>query len=143
LIYGQGIESCMNDGTYDIGVRAIGNSLSVRPIEGYALPVSGYYLALEHKWNSKLQSTMSYSSSTVQNALAVSAATFRQGHYALINLVYSPFDCLLIGAELQWAQRINESEVDGFRQVQQRRIQCSIKYSFDKMLKVLHSKLAD
>lgn len=131
FIYGKGIESCMNDAPYDIGIRVIGDSSSNRPIEGYALPVCGYFIALEHEWSKRLTSTASYSTTVIDNAPTSSPQTFRQGRYALINLLYYPTEHVMFGIELQCADRKNEAAVDGFQSVQQRRVQLSFKYSFD------------
>jgi hypothetical protein len=135
VIYGKGIESCMNDAPYDIGIRVIGDSLSNRPIEGYALPVFGYFAGLEHHWGAQLRSTASYSWTNISNAKTSLPQNFRQGRYALLNLLYFPNEKVMVGVELQWAQRLNEEEVDGFLKAQQRRVQLSFKYSFDHKLK--------
>ncbi|MFM9026736.1 MAG: DcaP family trimeric outer membrane transporter [Bacteroidota bacterium] len=135
IFYGKGIQSCINDGTYDIGVRTIGDSLSKRPIEGYALPGGGFFAALEHRWNSKLSSTLAYSTLFIDNAQSTLATSFQQGNYALTNLRYKPTSSLMVGVEFQWAQRRNEAAVNGFQTAEQRRIQLSFKYSFNHKLK--------
>lgn len=132
---GKGFESCMNDAPFDIGIRSTGDSSPTRPYEGYALPAIGYFLGLEHHWNEKLMTSVFYSTVSIYNAPTTEPISMKTGTYILANLLYFPMEQLMIGAELQWAQRVNEAEVNGFQSSDQRRIQFSFKYSFSTHLR--------
>jgi hypothetical protein len=59
------------------------------------------------------------------------ADAFKRGHYALVNLLSHPLPDLMMGAELQWARRENNSDgwrTDGYRP------QFSFRYSFAKSM---------
>lgn len=135
VLGGKGIESCLNDAPFDIGIRATSDSSSTRPYEGYAVPVIGYCIGWEHQWTDKLVSSVFYSTVRIDNAPQTNPTTMVQGIYALANLIYFPVKQLMVGAEFQWAKRVNETEVNGFQTSDQRRIQLSFKYSFSTQVR--------
>ena len=135
ILYGCGIESCMNDAPADIGVREIGDSLSNRPLEGYALPTFGYFLALEHSWNNKLSSSFAYSNVIIKNSATSLPGTFREGSYAMANLLYYPTEHLMCGVEFQYAYRQNQAVLNDFIESSMRKIQVSIRYDFGQTWK--------
>ncbi|GGK89103.1 DcaP family trimeric outer membrane transporter [Rufibacter glacialis] len=126
LVYGNGIQSYLNDASFDIGIENNLDNPST-PIVGVALPVVGGFAFLEQKWNKTWSSTMGYSRVRIYNSDAQAAHAFKRGHYALFNVLYQPFFQFLAGAELQWGQRNNFS--DGFSSSAVK-VQLSLRYSF-------------
>lgn len=129
LVYGEGIQNYMNDAPADIGIQ---NNPGVpsKPVIGVALPVTGIVAFLDHNWNDKFSSSVGYSSVSIDNADASTASTFRQGDYAIVNLLYTPVERLMMGAELQYGKRQNFT--DGFSS-DIVKLQVSFKYNFSQM----------
>jgi hypothetical protein len=125
-VYGEGIENYMNDATVDIGI--VPNTMSSRrPIEGEALPIFGLVAFYDRTWNDKWTSTIGYSRVDIDNTEGQTDDAFKTGQYALVNMLYTPTPGVLLGPELQWAQRENFEDnwkVDDFR------VQFSFKYNF-------------
>ena len=67
----------------------------------------------------------------IDNSEAQAANAFKNGHYAILNLLYQPFSPFLAGAELQWGKRHNFR--DGFSSSDVR-LQFSVKYSFSHLV---------
>lgn len=126
LVYGRGMENCLTDAGPDIGIK---NNFRdpTTPLLGVALPVLGGFAFLEHNWNSKWSSTLGYSQVRIYNAEAQAGNAFKDGGYAVVNMLYQPFPKFMSGVELQWGQRKNFS--DGF-QTSAVRLQFSWKYNF-------------
>jgi hypothetical protein len=126
LVYGKGIQNHLTDAASDIGIE---NNFSdpTTPLLGVALPVVGGFAFLEHKWTGTWSSTMGYSRVRIYNTDAQAANAFKNGHYAILNLLYQPFAQFLAGAELQWGRRNNFR--DGFDSSAVK-VQFSLKYSF-------------
>ncbi|OKL39517.1 DcaP family trimeric outer membrane transporter [Pontibacter flavimaris] len=126
LVYGKGIQNYLTDAAADIGIE---NNFDnpTRPLVGVALPVAGGFAFLEHKWTSAWSSTMGYSRVRIHNSDAQAGNAFKNGHYAILNLLYQPFSQFLAGAELQWGKRNNFS--DGFESSAVK-VQLSLKYTF-------------
>ena len=125
-VFGQGIENLMNDAPTDIGIE---NNFTnpVSPVKGVALPVSGFTIYIDHRWNEKFTSSAGISAVKIQNSNAQAENAFRSGKYASINLLYSPVPNLLAGAEIIWINRQNFN--DGWSS-SSTKIQVSVKYSF-------------
>jgi len=106
IVYGEGIQNYMNDAPADIGIK---NNLSNprQPILGVALPVTGIVAFLDHNWNSKFSTAIGYSSVLIDNSNGSSPDAFRKGDYAIVNLLYTPAERLMMGAELQYGKRTN------------------------------------
>ena len=103
----------------------------MRPILGKTIPITGLVLFLDHTWNEQFSSTIGYSRQDNDNREAQSPSAFRDGHYALGNILYYPAQNVMMGAELQWGRRENFSDgfqSDGFK------IQFSFKYNFSHKL---------
>ncbi|GEO05822.1 hypothetical protein AAE02nite_34860 [Adhaeribacter aerolatus] len=130
FVYGKGIENHLTDAGPDIGIK---NNLSdpTTPVLGVALPVIGGLAFLEHDWDNRWSSTLGYSRVRIYNSDAQAPDAFKNGNYAILNLLYQPFSQFRTGAELQWAKRNNFS--DGFDS-STIRVQLSIKYSFSHSL---------
>ena len=124
--YGEGIQNYMDDAPEDVGPR-ITSGDPRRPIVAEALPVFGMVAFLDHTWNERFTSAIGYSLVDVDNSTGQAPDAFRTGQYALVNLLSTPVPNVLMGAELQWARRENNSDgwrVDGYR------LQVSFRYSF-------------
>ena len=124
--YGEGIENYMNDGPVDIGVK---NNLTnrVTPVLGAALPMFGMSAFYDKTWSDKWTSTAGYSRLDIDNSDAQQPAAFKNGQYALANLLYYPVHDVMLGGEFQWGKRENFS--DGFS-FSDYRFQFSFKYNF-------------
>jgi hypothetical protein len=125
-VFGEGIQNYMNDAPVDVGIKNNpGNP--VTPIIGVALPVQGIVAFLDHTWNDALTSSVGYSRLDIDNSNAQSPSAFKDGQYALFNLLYTPMKNVLVGGEFQWGRRENFS--DGWS-VNDYRLQFSFKYNF-------------
>ena len=121
VVYGEGIENYMNDAAADVGITNDIDDI------GEALPVLGIVLFFDYAWDEALTSTVGYSRVDIDNSPGQSPGAFKTGQYALVNLLYHPAANVMMGPELQWAKRENNSDgwsVDDFR------LQFSAKYSF-------------
>jgi hypothetical protein len=126
VLYGEGIENYMNDAPSDVGPKPNpGNP--TRPIKGVALPVTGVSAFLDHTWNEKFTTSIGYSFVSIDNSEGMAPTSFKDGSYALANLLYSPVKDVMMGIEGGWIQRKNES--DGFKE-DDYHVQVSAKYNF-------------
>ncbi|MEI7981430.1 MAG: DcaP family trimeric outer membrane transporter [Bacteroidota bacterium] len=126
VVYGQGCQNYMNDAPEDIGIKK-NPSDSIKPIKGVALPVLGIVAFLDVNWSKKLSSSVGYSRVDVMNSDGQAPTAFKNGQYALANLLYYPVKGVMAGLEFQWGQRQNYSDAwiyDGYK------VQISFKYNF-------------
>ena len=130
--YGKGIENYMNDSPVDVGIQLNPGGGPRRPIIGVALPITAMVAFLDHNWNKRFSSSVGYSFQSIDNSNGQAANAFHRGHYALGNLLFYPYDNVMIGGELQWGKR--ENFLDGFKS-DDVRIQFSFKYNFSKEFK--------
>jgi hypothetical protein len=126
LVFGEGIQNYMNDSPVDVGLV---NDLSnpVTPVRGEPLPIVGIVAFLDHSWNEMLSSSIGYSRTDIDNTDAQAPSAFKNGQYALGNLLYTPVPNVMVGGELQWGRRENFSDgfhSDGFK------VQFSFRYNF-------------
>jgi hypothetical protein len=120
----------MNDAPADVGVESnFGNA--VTPVKGKALPVLGIVAFYDHTWNEMFSSSVGYSRIDIDNSNGQNANAFKDGQYAIFNLLYTPVKNVLVGGELQWGKRENFS--DGFSS-DDFRVQFSFKYNFSYKL---------
>jgi DcaP outer membrane protein len=125
-VFGEGVENYMNDAPVDVGIKANpGNA--VTPIVGTALPVQGIVAFYDHTWNELFTSSVGYSRIDIDNSNGQAANAFKDGQYALFNLLYTPVKNVMVGGELQWGKR--ENFRDGFTS-DDFRVQFSFKYNF-------------
>jgi hypothetical protein len=125
-VFGEGIQNYMNDSPVDVGlVRNPGNA--VTPVEGKPIPITGIVAFLDHSWNSKVSTAIGYSGQMNDNTEGQAPDSFKNGHYALGNVLYSPVPNAMVGVEFQWGRR--ENFTDGFTQ-DATKIQVSFKYNF-------------
>jgi hypothetical protein len=125
-VYGHGIQNYMNDAPVDVGIE---NNFSnpVKPILGKALPLLGLVGFIDFTWNDKWTSTIGYSRVDIDNSDGQAPNAFKSGQYALANVLYYPAKGVMLGPEVQWGYRDNNS--DGWH-VDDVRVQFSFKYNF-------------
>jgi hypothetical protein len=126
VTYGKGIENYMNDAPIDVGVE-LNPTNRVTPVEGELLPVFGMSAFYDKTWNDKWTSTAGYSRLDINNSDGQLPADFKSGQYALGNLLYNPTPDVMVGGELQWGQRKNNSDGWSFSDY---RIQFSFRWTF-------------
>jgi len=129
-LYGEGIENYMNDATIDVGVEGDSTN-TAKPIKGKALPVQGIVAFLDNNWNSKLSTSIGYSSVNIDNTSGTAANAFKHGDYAIVNLLYTPVKNFMFGIELQYGKRTNFKD-DFTSDIT--KVQLSFKYSFSHTL---------
>lgn len=126
LLYGQGVQNYMNDAPADIGIENdFGNPTA--PIKGVAIPVLGTVAFVDINWSAKFFSSLGWSMVDINNTEAQAANAFHRGHYAIVNLGYSPFKNAQMWVEGQYGRRENFSDdftTDIFK------LQFSFKYNF-------------
>ena len=130
IVYGEGIQNYMNDAPVDVGIQINDGSDPARPIRGVALPVLGVVSFLDHNWSKRFSSSIGYSMVNIENSDGQAADAYRRGHYALTNLLFYPYENVMVGGEFQWGRR--ENFLDGFAS-NDYRIQFSFKYNFAKV----------
>jgi hypothetical protein len=129
FVYGEGVENYMNDCPFDVGIiRNPGNT--TKPVDGKALPVYGYVAYFEHNWSPKLSTTIGYSGIHIDNTEFSLPDAYKDGQYATLNLIASPFKNATMAAELEYGKRTNFS--DGFSS-NIVKLQFSFKYNFSQI----------
>jgi hypothetical protein len=123
VVYGEGIQNYMNDAPADVAVDVDSSG----DIEGVPIPLLGLVAFYDLNWNDRWSSSVGYSMIDIDNTNGQSASAFHRGHYALGNLMYYPVPHVMMGPELQWGKRENNS--DGFTS-DDFRVQFSAKYNF-------------
>jgi hypothetical protein len=112
----------MNDGGVDMapstGVAATADAVAV--------DLFGGTLYYDHYWNERWSSSIGYSTTEVDNEGGQEASAFKKGEYFSVNLLHTPADNLLFGAEALWGKRTDMGGNSG----KDVRIQFSAKYSF-------------
>lgn len=126
LVYGAGIQNYMNDATSDIGVRAVEGNAK-KPIEGYALPMIGGSLFVDHFWSPKASTTIGGSFIDIDLDDSSDSSSFKMGRYALANIMFYPVPDVMWGVEVQYGGRDNFKDDWSYDAV---RVQASFKYNF-------------
>jgi hypothetical protein len=133
-LYGEGVENYMNDAPVDVGIKHA--ELTVNPlagaavpVKGVALPVQGIVAFLDHTWSPKFSTSLGYSQVKITNSNAQLPSDFRQGNYALINLLYYPVKNMMAGVEFEWGDRHNYT--DGFTS-NISKLQFSFRYNYSQ-----------
>ncbi len=129
-VFGQGIQNYMNDATTDIGVRANPGDAK-KPIEGYALPMFGGSLFVDHYWNEKVSTTLGGSIMDMDLDESSDSASFKTGTYALANVMFYPVPNVMWGVEFQYGARANFKDDWTYNAA---RVQVSFKYNFSHTL---------
>nr|WP_256450001.1 DcaP family trimeric outer membrane transporter [Flavihumibacter rivuli] len=130
LVYGEGIQNYMNDAPADIGIKENFSDPN-KPVKGVALPVTGIVAFLDHNWTSNMSTSIGYSSVSIDNADGSADNAFKKGQYAVVNLLFTPVQNFMFGAEVQYGKR--ENFRDGFSS-DITKLQFSFKYNFSQSL---------
>ena len=126
LVEGAGVENYFNDAPFDVGAKRQPGNIRT-PVVGEALHDQGVVVYLDHNWSSTLSSAIGYSRVDIDNSDGQAPNAYKSGQYFNANLLSTPAKNVMMGGELMWAHRENNS--DGFG-VDDVRIQFSVKYSF-------------
>ena len=132
VVYGNGISNYMRDAPADVSIKNV-NGVT----EGVALPLFGITAFYDHKWNRQFSSTIGYSEIRISNTNGQAPSAFKEGRYALADLMYSPVENLSAEVEFQYLERKNFS--DGWI-AHDPRVQFSFRYNFSQ--KFYHEKQA-
>jgi|LNAP01.1.fsa_nt_gb hypothetical protein len=85
------------------------------------------FAAWRHNWTGNLRSTLAYSAAYIStDELAVGQQATERTQSWRVNLIYSPFPRLDVGAELSWAKRQLANDAEG----ELNRLQTTVKYTF-------------
>ncbi|HMS65676.1 MAG TPA: DcaP family trimeric outer membrane transporter [Ignavibacteria bacterium] len=129
-VIGQGMENYLADVSPDVGLES--NSADINtPYIGKAIPIHGFFAFAEILWNSKMKSSLGYSYEKISNTNLQPANAYRQGQYALVNLLYTPMENFMTGVEYQFGRRDNFS--DGFHSIGNK-LQISFKYFYSQKI---------
>jgi len=129
-VFGDGIENYMNDAPVDVAAETnFGDP--THPFKGKALPMRSWVAYLDHNWTDKWSTSIGYSQLAIDNTNLQAATAFHRGQYGSANLLHTPTEHILYGAELQWGRRTNFR--DGFHS-NDYRIQVSFKFNFDAQI---------
>jgi hypothetical protein len=124
-VYGEGVQNYMNDAPVDVGAHLTGDPS--RPLEAEVLEMLGITAFIDFNWSEHASSAIGYSNLEIDNSNGQSADAFKYGEYAIANIMFYPVKNVMMGPELQWGRRENNS--DGFDS-EDFRIQFSAKYNF-------------
>jgi hypothetical protein len=124
-VYGAAIENYMNDAPADVGAKVTTDPGDI----GKALPVLGLVAFADVNWTKQWSTAAGWSYVWIDNSDGQAPSAYHQGHYALANLLWNPVGKFMMGGEVQFGRRSNNS--DGF-DVNDFRVQFSFKYNFAK-----------
>jgi hypothetical protein len=136
VVYGEGIATYMNDGGMDLAPSAaLGPVPPIFPpppisgtlISAEAVPLLGISAYADLQWTPELSSAIGYSFTEVDNTNFQDPTAFHKGEYASANLLWTPADRVMTGAELLWGRRTDNDGADG----DDVRLQYTFKLSFD------------
>lgn len=130
-VYGRGLATYMNDGGMDLAPAV---AVTRDPITGIitvipraeAVKLFGMSAFADIQWAKDFYSSIGYSFDTVDNTNFQDPTAFHSGHYALVNLLWTPAEPVLTGLELQWGSRKDKDGNKG----NDIRVQYSFKWSF-------------
>ena len=129
VVYGRGIATYMNDGGMDLA-PAVSTILEPPNIilvpRAEAVKLLGVSAYLDLQWSKKWTSAIGYSFTKVDNTNFQDPTAFHKGSYASANLLWTPADPVLTGAELLWGKRTDNDGETGT----DLRLQYSFKWSF-------------
>jgi hypothetical protein len=130
IVYGEGIQNYMNDAPVDVAAQSQPDD-PLTPFTGEALPVLGLVAFYDHTWSDRFTSSIGYSMLEVGNTDLQTPDTFKRGDYALVNLLYSPVEDMMVGGEVQYGRRENLSDAFTSDDV---RFQVSFRYNFSSSI---------
>jgi len=129
IVYGRGIATYMNDGGMDLAPAV---STTFVPPNVFLLPRSeavkllGVSAYVDFQWAKAWSSAIGYSFTKVENTNFQAIDAFHKGQYASANLLWTPAENVLTGAELLWGKRTDNDGDSG----SDLRLQASFKWSF-------------
>ena len=89
--------------------------------------MTGVTAFLDHYWSDGWSTSAGYSMIDMDLTEGQTPDAFKRGHYALVNLLHYPAKNVMVGGEVQWGRRENNS--DGFES-DDYRFQLSARYNF-------------
>jgi len=128
VLYGEGVENYMNDAPVDVGIKTLAAG-SNPPIKGVPLPLLGIVSFFDINWSDKFSSSVGYSMIDIHNSNGQAPSAFKQGNYAIGNLMWYPVKNAMMGVEFQWGDRHNYT--DGWSTTISK-VQFSFKYNFSQ-----------
>ena len=93
------------------------------------MPFTGWSAYLEHNWSPTLQTVLGYSATHIENTTLGSTTAYKDGEYATITMVATPFKNFMAAVEAEYGKRANfgnDYTSDALK------IQVSFKYSFSQ-----------
>ena len=135
VVYGEGIATYMNDGGMDLApAAALGPVPPIFPplpvsgtlISAEAVPLLGISAYADLQLTPELTSAIGYSFTEVDNTNFQDPTAFHKGEYASVNLLWTPVDRVMTGAELLWGRRTDNDGAQG----DDVRLQYTFKFSF-------------
>lgn len=124
--YGNGIARYINDSS-GLGIDAAVISALDPRLE--AVPMVAAYGGYQHRWFSKLRSSVVYGFLQSENTPAQVSSAFHRSGYGATNLIWSPIPQLSFGTEFLYGWRVNKDNSTGNAP----RVQISAKYNFMQM----------
>jgi hypothetical protein len=119
VVHGNGIGNYLNDGGGD-------NDLATNGVDVDAVPLTGIIAYYDHAWDEKWTSAIGYSTIMVDNSELHPASAYSRVEYASVNLLKAVNSKMMMGGELLYGTRTDNSGADG----NDVRVQFSMKYSF-------------
>ncbi|MCL6730210.1 DcaP family trimeric outer membrane transporter [Sphingomonas hankyongi] len=129
VVYGRGIATYMNDGGMDLApaveIQQGPDGILIVP-RAVAVKLLGISAYADLQWSKQLSSAIGYSFTKVDNTNFQEPTAFHKGEYASANLLWTPLDNVLVGAELLWGKRTDNDGDTGT----DTRLQTTFKWSF-------------
>jgi len=129
VVYGRGIATYMNDGGMDLApaveIQTGPDGFLIVP-RAVAVKLLGISAYADIQWSKQLSSALGYSFTKVDNTNFQELTAFHKGEYASANLLWTPLDNVLVGAELLWGKRTDNDGDTGT----DTRLQTTFKWSF-------------
>ena len=129
VVYGRGIATYMNDGGMDlapaVNVQEVDDGFLIVP-RAEAVKLLGVSAYVDLQWSKQWSSALGYSFTKVDNTNFQEDSAFHKGQYASANILYTPLDNVLIGAEVLWGKRTDNDGDSG----KDTRLQTTFKWSF-------------
>ncbi len=128
VVHGKGIGNYLNDGGVD-------NDLATNGVDVDAVPLTGVIAYYDHAWDEKWTSAIGYSTILVDNSdlhpvanppTSPNTSAYSRVEYASVNLLKAVNSKMMMGGELLYGTRTDNSGADG----NDVRVQFSMKYSF-------------
>jgi hypothetical protein len=130
VVHGDGIATYMNDGGMDLAPKTAVGPTPLPVLSAEAVPLTGIMAYYDHYWNPQWSTSIGYSQSQVTNTNFQEGGTFHKGEYASVNLLWYPAAKVMLGGEVMYGKRTDNSGMTG----DDVRFQFSVKYDFGAKL---------